>query len=86
MKLTLPVSKKRSAQSAKGSKQTISGQTLAELLAAWTAAVAQPGAAVSDAPEVADLVAALAGLGDTDRQRVMVLLKFVVEFLADRKK
>lgn len=85
MKISLPVVKKRSSRSAKGTKQVVSGETLAIVLAAWASAVAEPGAAVSDSPEVADLVAALAGLGKPDHQRVMTLLRFVVEFLDSKK-
>lgn len=84
MKFYLPVVKKRSARSAKGTKSVVSGQVLAELLAAWASAVAEPEPTVSDSPEVADLVAALAGLGKPDYQRVMTLLRFVVEFLDNK--
>lgn len=85
MKIILPVVKKRSARSAKGTKQVVSGETLAVVLAAWASAVAEPGASVSDSPEVADLVAALASLGKQDRERTMTLLRFVVGFLDNKK-
>jgi hypothetical protein len=74
--------KRATAKSRHGQKpRPISGQTVGELLDAWTTAIDQQGKVVAETPEVVDLIATIASLPDDHRKRVLMVLRFVVEFL-----